>query len=184
MKKSSREVAKEGLRGAKPLVATNAQVPRDECSRWSRPMMRFVATNRMFRRDQFNVSSRPIKTNVATNQLTPRRGLFQATSWMETGKIAAPRSSAATGRMEKDGYKKSRRYSSAFRREESSARPQGRRGWRTLPAFFIPAARGHEKSRRRPTLARAGPALPSAMGRLTSVFGMGTGISAPLWPPA
>ena len=41
-----------------------------------------------------------------------------------------------------------------------------------------------EKSRRRPTLARAGPALPSAMGGLTSVFGMGTGISPPLWPPA
>ena len=77
-----------------------------------------------------------------------------------------------------------------------------------LCPYFIPAERGHEKSRndcrgssgngrgplflpegqkksrRRPTLARAGPALPSAMGRLTSVFGMGTGISAPLWPPA
>ena len=41
-----------------------------------------------------------------------------------------------------------------------------------------------KKSRRRPTLARASPALPSAMGRLTSVFGMGTGVTAPLWPPA
>ena len=41
-----------------------------------------------------------------------------------------------------------------------------------------------KKGRRRPTLARAGPALPSAMGRLTAVFGMGTGIAAPLWPPA
>ena len=41
-----------------------------------------------------------------------------------------------------------------------------------------------KKGRRRPTLARAGPALPSAMGRLTSVFEMGTGISAPPWPPA
>ena len=40
------------------------------------------------------------------------------------------------------------------------------------------------KSRRRPTLARASPALPSAKGPLTSVFGMGTGIAAPLWPPA
>ena len=40
------------------------------------------------------------------------------------------------------------------------------------------------KGRRRPTLARAGPALPSAMGRLTAVFGMGTGMTAPLWPPA
>ena len=106
LKKSSREAAKEGLRGAKSLVATNVQVPRDECSRWSRPMMRFVATNRMFRRDQFNVSSRPIKTNVATNQLTPRRGLFVVSSGMKTSKIAALKSSAATGRMEKDGYKK------------------------------------------------------------------------------
>ena len=36
---------------------------------------------------------------------------------------------------------------------------------------------GHEKSRRRPTLAWAGPTLPSAMEPLTSVFGMGTGMS-------
>ena len=43
---------------------------------------------------------------------------------------------------------------------------------------------GQKKSRRRPTLARAGPALPSAMRRLTSVFGMGTGMAASLWPPA
>ena len=42
----------------------------------------------------------------------------------------------------------------------------------------------NEKSRRRPTLARAGPALPSAMERLTSVFGMGTGMAAPPWSPA
>ena len=41
-----------------------------------------------------------------------------------------------------------------------------------------------KKCRRRPTLARAGPALPSAKRRLTSVFGMGTGIAASLWPPA
>ena len=27
-------------------------------------------------------------------------------------------------------------------------------------------------------------AVPSALGRLTSVFGTGTGISAPPWPPA
>ena len=40
------------------------------------------------------------------------------------------------------------------------------------------------KSRRRPTLARASPALPSAMEHLTSVFGMGTGVTTPLWPPA
>ena len=38
--------------------------------------------------------------------------------------------------------------------------------------------------RRRPTLARASPALPSAMGPLTSVFGMGTGVTTPLWSPA
>ena len=44
--------------------------------------------------------------------------------------------------------------------------------------------RGKGKGRRRPTLARASPALPSAMGPLTSVFGMGTGMTAPLWPPA
>ena len=44
--------------------------------------------------------------------------------------------------------------------------------------------RGKKKGRRRPTLARAGPALPSAMGRLTSVFGMGTGMTASPWPPA
>ena len=41
-----------------------------------------------------------------------------------------------------------------------------------------------KKSRRRPTLARASPALPSAMEPLTSVFGMGTGMTAPPWPPA
>ena len=40
------------------------------------------------------------------------------------------------------------------------------------------------KGRRRPTLARAGPALPSAKEPLTSVFGMGTGMAAPPWPPA
>ena len=39
-------------------------------------------------------------------------------------------------------------------------------------------------SRQRPTLARASPALPSAMEPLTSVFGMGTGVTTPLWPPA
>ena len=44
--------------------------------------------------------------------------------------------------------------------------------------------REKKKGRRRPTLARAGPALPSAMGRLTSVFGMGTGMTASPWPPA
>ena len=41
-----------------------------------------------------------------------------------------------------------------------------------------------KKSRRRPTLARASPALPSAKEPLTSVFGMGTGVTTPLWPPA
>ena len=41
-----------------------------------------------------------------------------------------------------------------------------------------------KKNRRRPTLARASPALPLAMRRLTSVFGMGTGMAASLWSPA
>ena len=44
--------------------------------------------------------------------------------------------------------------------------------------------RKQKKSRRRPTLAWAGPTLPSAKERLTSVFGMGTGMTTPLWPPA
>ena len=51
---------------------------------------------------------------------------------------------------------------------------------RTTPVFFLQS----KKSRRRPTLARAGPALPSAMEPLTAVFGMGTGMATPLWPPA
>ena len=46
------------------------------------------------------------------------------------------------------------------------------------------APEGEKESRRRPTLARAGPALPSAKRRLTAVFGMGTGMAASLWPPA
>ena len=41
-----------------------------------------------------------------------------------------------------------------------------------------------KKSWRRPTLARPGDALPSAMEPLTSVFGMGTGMTAPPWSPA
>ena len=51
----------------------------------------------------------------------------------------------------------------------------------------LPAAKAiteNKKSRQRPTLARASPALPSAMEPLTSVFGMGTGVTTPLWPPA
>ena len=47
-----------------------------------------------------------------------------------------------------------------------------------------PLWKGHKKSWRRPTLARPGDALPSAMEPLTSVFGMGTGMAAPPWPPA
>ena len=50
--------------------------------------------------------------------------------------------------------------------------------------FFSFPAREKKNGRRRPTLARPGDALPSAKGPLTAVFGMGTGISAPLWPPA
>ena len=42
----------------------------------------------------------------------------------------------------------------------------------------------NKKSWRRPTLARPGDALPSAMEPLTSVFGMGTGMTAPPWSPA
>ena len=42
----------------------------------------------------------------------------------------------------------------------------------------------NKKSWRRPTLARPGDALPSAMEPLTSVFGMGTGMTTPLWSPA
>ena len=40
-----------------------------------------------------------------------------------------------------------------------------------------------EKSRRRATLPRANPAVPSPMRPFTSVFGMGTGVSSSLWPP-
>ena len=39
------------------------------------------------------------------------------------------------------------------------------------------------KSRRRATLPRANPAVPSPMRPFTSVFGMGTGVSSSLWPP-
>ena len=64
--------------------------------------------------------------------------------------------------------------------------------WFLVSRFRRPGPQDHratapqdkKKSRRRPTLARAGPALPSAMRRLTSVFGMGTGMAASLWPPA
>ena len=58
-----------------------------------------------------------------------------------------------------------------------------RAGVRRSRRFFCMPS-GHEKSRRRPTLAWAGPTLPSAMEPLTSVFGMGTGMTTPLWPPA
>ena len=55
---------------------------------------------------------------------------------------------------------------------------------RFKPFFYFSLPRKIKKSRRRPTLARASPALPSAMGPLTSVFGMGTGVTTPLWSPA
>ena len=42
---------------------------------------------------------------------------------------------------------------------------------------------GKRKSRRRATLPRANPAVPSPMRPFTSVFGMGTGVSSSLWPP-
>ena len=53
------------------------------------------------------------------------------------------------------------------------------RGPRTLRS----AAPFEIKTRRRPTLPQAHPAVPSAMGPFTSVFGMGTGVASPLWPP-
>ena len=52
--------------------------------------------------------------------------------------------------------------------------------WSRLDSLPI----NEKKTRRRPTRARAGPALPSAKEPLTSVFGMGTGMTTPLWPPA
>ena len=65
--------------------------------------------------------------------------------------------------------------------------PQGGgipRATRVREADALAGVRQQKKSRRRPTLARASPALPSAMGPLTSVFGMGTGVTTPLWSPA
>ena len=58
------------------------------------------------------------------------------------------------------------------------------RGLRPKDDDGVLLPKGNKKSRRRPTLAWAGPTLPSAKERLTSVFGKGTGISTPLWPPA
>ena len=40
-----------------------------------------------------------------------------------------------------------------------------------------------KKIRQRPTLPQASPAVPSAMGLFTSVFGMETGVTSPLKPP-
>ena len=40
------------------------------------------------------------------------------------------------------------------------------------------------RGRRRPALPRADPAVPSALGGLTSGFGMGPGVPPPPWPPA
>ena len=40
-----------------------------------------------------------------------------------------------------------------------------------------------EKAWRRATLPRATPAVPSPLVYLTSVFGMVTGVTPPLWPP-
>ena len=58
-----------------------------------------------------------------------------------------------------------------------AARPK-KRG----PRVLRPAAPAI-KPRRRPTLPQARPAVPSAMGPFTSVFGMGTGVASPPWPP-
>ena len=51
-------------------------------------------------------------------------------------------------------------------------------------AQHIPKINAIKKSWRRSTLAQASPALPSTMEPLTSVFGMGTGVTTPLWSPA
>ena len=78
------------------------------------------------------------------------------------------------------GGKIKKPYPPSAQRESRSDALAGVR--RSRRRFFAPC--GAKKSRRRPTLARASPALPSAMEPLTSVFGMGTGVTTPLWPPA
>ena len=64
------------------------------------------------------------------------------------------------------------------------AKQKSLEGRDVVDSFFYFLLRENKKSRRRPTLARASPALPSAMESLTSVFGMGTGMTSPLWSPA
>ena len=54
----------------------------------------------------------------------------------------------------------------------------------SLPETCFKHQLSNIKSWRRPTLAQASPALPSTMESLTSVFGMGTGMTSPLWSPA
>src|SRR5690606_5417361 len=43
--------------------------------------------------------------------------------------------------------------------------------------------RNNHQARQRPTLARGSPLLPSALGSLTSVFGMRAGVTFPPSPP-
>ena len=84
-------------------------------------------------------------------------------------------SSVATGRGTNDVRRTTTgRQPTDDRRPETTKRHRARARWR----------REKKTSRQRPTLARASPALPSAMEPLTSVFGMGTGMTTPLWPPA
>ena len=58
--------------------------------------------------------------------------------------------------------------------------PDRKRGAASFASLAAPFA---IDPRRLPTLPRARPAVPSAIGPFTSVFGMGTGVSSLLWPP-
>ena len=55
------------------------------------------------------------------------------------------------------------------------------REWRGARLFFCPA--GKKRAWQRPTLPPHYKAVPSALEGLTSVFGMGTGGTPPLWSP-
>ena len=98
------------------------------------------------------------------------------------GTIAAAPSGNSRGsvfaflRKSKNGRRIPRARSASREAVARGVRPQDDDG-----RFFC---RCKKNGRRRPTLARPGDALPSAMEPLTSVFGMGTGMAAPPWPPA
>ena len=99
--------------------------------------------------------------------LSMKNGESPARAEMFPGR-GKPRERARGGGVRRDAPS-----SGAVRRKKKEGRPHGR-----------PLGGEKEKSRRRPTLARARPALPSAKRPLTSVFGMGTGMATSLWPPA